>query len=187
MEFLYILEKLRMPGLNEFMLLITQFGEETAFLAAALIVFWCVDKYRGYYLMLVGFIGTIANQFLKIACRVPRPWVLDENFTVLEQAKEAAGGYSFPSGHSQNAVGIFGGLAHTASNPWVKGIGIAIAVLVPLSRMYVGVHTPADVLAGTAAGMQVILIPDCVPANEQTTALSWKVLDSIAELPEVLG
>ena len=46
--------------------------------------------------------------------------------------------------------------------------------------------TPADVLAGTAAGMQVILIPDCVPANEQTTALSWKILDSISQLPEVL-
>ena len=47
--------------------------------------------------------------------------------------------------------------------------------------------TPADVLAGTAAGMQVILIPDCVPANEQTTALSWKILDSISQLPEALG
>ena len=47
--------------------------------------------------------------------------------------------------------------------------------------------TPADVLAGTAAGMQVILIPDCVPANEQTAALSWKILDSISQLPEVLG
>ena len=46
--------------------------------------------------------------------------------------------------------------------------------------------TPADVLAGTAAGMQVILIPDCVPANAQTTALSWKILDSISQLPEVL-
>ena len=47
--------------------------------------------------------------------------------------------------------------------------------------------TPADVLAGTAAGMQVILIPDCVPASEQTTALSWKILDSISQLPEALG
>ena len=47
--------------------------------------------------------------------------------------------------------------------------------------------TPADVLAGTAAGMQVVLIPDCVPANEQTTALSWKILDSISQLPEVLS
>ena len=42
MSFLYLLEKIRMPVLNEFMLLITKLGEETAFLVAALIVFWCV-------------------------------------------------------------------------------------------------------------------------------------------------
>ena len=47
MGFLRILENIRVPGLNEFMLLITQLGEETAFLVAALIMFWCFDKYRG--------------------------------------------------------------------------------------------------------------------------------------------
>ena len=156
MEFLYFLESIRMPGLNEFMLLITRLGEETAFLAAALLVFWCVDKRRGYYLMLVGFIGTMANQFLKLLCRVPRPWVLDENFTILEQAREAAAGYSFPSGHSQNAVGTFGSIAYTAQNKWAKWLCIAAAVLVPLSRMYLGVHTPADVLVGS--GMALALV-----------------------------
>lgn len=156
MEVLYLLERIRVPVLNEFMLAVTKFGEETAFLVAALIVFWCVDKYKGYYLMAVGFIGTMANQVLKLACRVPRPWVLDENFTILEQAREEAAGYSFPSGHSQSAVGTFGGIAHTTKNRWVKGICIAIAVLVPISRMYVGVHTPADVLVGS--GMAIILV-----------------------------
>lgn len=156
MEFLYLLEKVRMPGLNECMLLITQLGAETAFLVAALIVFWCVDKRKGYYVMAVGFIGTMANQFLKLACRVPRPWVLDENFTILEQAREAASGYSFPSGHSQSAVGTFGAIAHTTGNKWMKGICIAAAVLVPFSRMYIGVHTPADVLVGS--GMALVLV-----------------------------
>ena len=156
MQFLYLLEKIRMPILNEFMLLITHFGEETAFLVAALIVFWCVDKYKGYYMMLVGFAGTIINQFLKLACRVPRPWVKDPNFTILEQAREEATGFSFPSGHSQNAVGIFGAIAHTAVTPWIKAVAIAIAVLVPLSRLYVGVHTPADVLAGSAIALALV-------------------------------
>ena len=156
MEFLYFLESIRVPGLNEFMLLVTKLGEETAFLVAALIVFWCVDKGHGYYVMTVGFLGTMANQFLKLWFRVPRPWVLDENFTILESAREAAAGYSFPSGHSQSAVGTFGAIANTAKNKWVKGICIAVCVLVPLSRMYIGVHTPSDVLVG--AGMACALV-----------------------------
>ena len=156
MEFLYLLESIRIPGLNEFMLLVTRLGEETAFLVAALIVFWCVDKRHGYYLMTVGFIGTMANQFMKLWFRVPRPWVLDENFTILEQAREAASGYSFPSGHSQSGVGTFGAVAATAKTKWVKWVCIAICVLVPLSRMYIGVHTPSDVLVG--AGMALILV-----------------------------
>lgn len=158
MELLYLLEKVRMPGLNEFMLGITELGGETAFLVMALIIFWCVNKRGGYYVMIVGFIGTILNQFLKLACRIPRPWVLDQNFTILEQAREEATGYSFPSGHSQNAVGTFGSLACITKNRWVKWVSIAIAVLVPLSRMYVGVHTPADVLVGGGMALALVLL-----------------------------
>lgn len=150
MEFLYLLEKIRVPVLNEFFLAITTLGEETPFLALALIFFWCVDKRRGYYLMSVGFAGTIASQAMKIACRIPRPWVLDPNFTILEQAREAASGYSFPSGHTQTAVGTFGAIGTTAKKKWFTILCYIIAALVGLSRMYVGVHTPADVLVGAS-------------------------------------
>lgn len=156
MNFLYFLENLRVPVVNEFMLAITYFGDEIAFLVAALILFWCVDKRKGYYILAVGFIGTMANQFMKLWFRIPRPWVLDENFTILEQAREAASGYSFPSGHSQSAVGTFGGIAATMKNKIVRVVAIVIAVLVPFSRMYIGVHTPLDVLV--AAAMAVVLI-----------------------------
>jgi membrane-associated phospholipid phosphatase len=156
MEFLYFLEDIRFPGLNELMLGVTYFGDEIAFLVIALVLFWCVDKRMGYYVMSVGFFGTLANQFLKITCRIPRPWVLDENFTILEQAREAATGYSFPSGHTQNSVGTFGSIALTVKDKWIRGLCIALTVLVPLSRMYIGVHTPADVLV--AAAMAVVLM-----------------------------
>ena len=156
MEILYLLETLRMPWLTKLMLLVTQFGEETAFLVTALVVFWCVDKKKGYFLMSVGFVTTMLNQMLKLICRIPRPWVLDGEFTIVEEARAAATGYSFPSGHSQSVVGTFGGLAGVTRNKWVRGIAIAIAVLVPLSRMYLGVHTPADVLVGS--GISLFLI-----------------------------
>ncbi len=156
MDFLYLLEKIRLPGLNELMLLITHLGEETAFLAIGIIVFWCIDKYQGYYLMGVGLFGNMANQFLKILCRVPRPWVRDPNFHALEEAIPEAGGYSFPSGHSQTAVGTFGCIAATRKNKILRGLCIAFMILVPFSRMYVGVHTPADVLVGSAMALVMV-------------------------------
>ena len=156
MQFLYFLESIRIPGLNEFMLGITYFGDEIAFLVTALILFWCVDKRQGYYILSVGFLGTIANQFMKLWFRIPRPWVQDPNFTILEQAREAATGYSFPSGHTQSSVGTFGGIARTTKNKWVRIAAIVIAVLTPFSRMYIGVHTPLDVLV--AAAMALVLI-----------------------------
>ena len=156
MDFLYLLEKIRLPGLNELMLLITHLGEETAFLAIGIIVFWCIDKYQGYYLMGVGLFGNMANQFLKILCRVPRPWVRDPNFHALEEAIPEASGYSFPSGHSQTAVGTFGCIAATQKNKIVRTVCFAFMILVPFSRMYVGVHTPADVLVGSAMALVMV-------------------------------
>ena len=156
MEFLYLLEKIRLPGLNELMLAVTELGGELPFLVAALIVFWCVDKRQGYYVLSVGFLGTLTNQFMKLWFRIPRPWVLDPEFTILEQAREAATGYSFPSGHTQNSVGTFGALAVANKNKWLRGICFALVVLVPFSRMYVGVHTPADVLV--AAAMAIVFL-----------------------------
>lgn len=156
MNFLYFLEKIRLPGLNEFMLTITHFGSEIAFLVVALVLFWCISKRMAYYILSVGFIGTISNQFLKLFCRVPRPWVLDPEFTILEQARAGASGYSFPSGHTQSAVGTFGAIAYVEKKPAIRWVCIALAILVPFSRMYVGVHTPWDVL--TAAAIALVLV-----------------------------
>ena len=157
MSFLYMLERIRIPVLNELMLAVTTLGEETAFLVIALIIFWCVDKKKGYYVMAVGFAGTILNQILKLACRVPRPWVLDPNFSILEQAREAAAGYSFPSGHTQCAVGTFGSIAAFTEKKALRLTCVILAVLVGFSRMYVGVHTPADVLTAAACALLLII------------------------------
>lgn len=156
MEFLYCLENMRVPFLNEFMLTVTYLGDEIAFLVVALVLFWCVDKRLGYYILSVGFLGTITNQFMKLWFRVPRPWVLDENFTILEQAREGASGYSFPSGHTQSSVGVFGAIAYITRNKLLRWLCLAVVILVPFSRMYIGVHTPLDVCV--AAAMAAFLI-----------------------------
>lgn len=158
MELLYFFEKIRLPGLNELMLAVTTLGEETAFLVIALVLFWCVNKYQGYYILSVGFVGTIANQFMKLWFRIPRPWVLDENFTILEQARDAATGYSFPSGHTQSAVGTFGGVALSTKNKAVRIAAVILAVLVPVSRMYIGVHTPLDVGVSVVLALALVFL-----------------------------
>ena len=182
LELLYFFEKIRVPVLNEFMLLITKFGEETAFLVLALVVFWCIDKRKGYFILSVGFIGTITSQFMKLMCRVPRPWVQDKNFTILEEAREAASGYSFPSGHSQSAVGTFGSLASFAKNKWIKWVAITIAVLVPVSRMYIGVHTPWDVLVGSLVSVALIfaLKPIVFSENKKCLPILLFVMTALA-------
>lgn len=158
MKFLYMLESIRIPVLNEFMLLITHLGEETAFLVIALVMFWCIDKRRGYYILSVGFVGTILNQFMKMCFQIPRPFEADPNFHCLPAAEPEATGFSFPSGHTQSSVGTFGALAHTQKEKWLKIVFISIAVLVPFSRMYVGVHTPKDVLVAAAIAVSLIFL-----------------------------
>lgn len=158
MEFLYLLEQLRTPWLDRLMFLFTQLGDEIGFLGVALVLFWCVDKRQGYYLMSVGFFGTLSSQFLKIACRIPRPWVLDPEFTIVESARAGAGGYSFPSGHSQNAVATFGSVAVCNRQRWLRICCIALCVIVPFSRMYLGVHTPKDVAVGVGLALALLAI-----------------------------
>ena len=145
MAFLYWLEGLRSPVLDAVMQFFTYFGEELVFTVLALVIFWCVDKREGYYLLFVGFVGTILNQFLKLLCRIPRPWVRDPSFPIVESARGSATGYSFPSGHTQNVVGTLGGLARWNKNRALRIVCIAVAALTSLSRMYLGVHTPLDV------------------------------------------
>ena len=145
MDILYALEKIRTPFWNGVMSAVTQLGGEVIFIVAAVVGFWCVSKWEGYYLMTIAFCGTVLNQFLKLICRVPRPWVRDPNFTIVESARAEATGYSFPSGHTQNAIGLFGGMARWGGRRWVR-IGLtALALVIAFSRMYLGVHTPADV------------------------------------------
>ena len=176
MELLYWLESIRTPFGDTFFSLITHFGEETLFIIAGLLFFWCIDKMEGYFLLSVGLSGTVINQFLKLWFRIPRPWVKDPNFTIVESARAEATGYSFPSGHTQSSVGIFGGLARWNKTLWLRGISIALCVLVPLSRLYLGVHTPLDV--GVSIVIALALVFGLYPLirNAQNSSKTMRLL-----------
>ena len=161
MSWLYALETLRhaAPWLAAIFSFITYLGGEAVFFAVGLFLLWCVDKREGFYVLSVSFVGTVVNQTVKILCRVPRPWVRDPNFTIWEGARSEATGYSFPSGHSQNAVGVFGAI--TLWNRKKRAVLIVfpiLAVLVLFSRMFLGVHTPADVFVGAGTALLLIFL-----------------------------
>ncbi len=182
MEFLYFLEKLRNPVLDFLMQTLTHLGEETVFMAVAMFFLWCVDKMKGYYLLTIGFLGAQINQLLKVTFRVPRPWVKDPNFTVVESAVPEATGYSFPSGHTQSGVGTFGGLARWTHRRWLRWICIAICFIVPFTRMYLGVHTPADVCVSILIASALIfgLYPIIHKAGEHPKGMQFLLLAMLA-------
>lgn len=158
MELLYALESIRTPFLDKLMGLVTNLGGEAVFIVAAIVVFWCLSKSCGYYMMTVGFAGTIINQFLKLWFRIPRPWVKDPNFTIVESARAEATGYSFPSGHTQNAFAVFGAPARFFKNTALRIIFILLIALTAFSRMYVGVHTPLDVGVSLIVGTILVFV-----------------------------
>lgn len=158
MEFLRFLESIRTPFGDAFFSAVTHMGEETIFILVGLLFFWCIDKKKGYFILSVGFMGTLINQFLKLWFRIPRPWVKDPDFTIVESARAEATGYSFPSGHTQTSVGMYGGIARVSKNIWIRIACIALCVLVPLSRLYLGVHTPADVGVSIAVALVLIFV-----------------------------
>lgn len=155
MEFLYWLASIRNPIFDGIMQVVTEFGSEMLFIVLGMFMLWCMDKKQGYFILMTGFFGVYANQFLKITCRIPRPWVIDPDFAIVESARAEATGYSFPSGHTQTAVGSYLGLSLCRKEIWVRILCLSLCVLVPISRMYLGVHTPLDV--GVAALMAVVL------------------------------
>ena len=150
------LEAIRTPFLDLFFGAVTYLGHELLYMIAGIVVFWCISKKWGYYLLCVGGLGTLISQFAKIACRIPRPWVKYPGFTIVENARAAATGYSFPSGHVSGIVGTAGCWWRITTNRWLRAICIFVILLVSFSRLYLGVHYPSDVIFSLVVGALLV-------------------------------
>ena len=168
MPFLYFLESIRNPIFDWIFATVTHIGEETFFLAFAIIFFWCVNKREGYFILITGLVGTVVNQVAKLIFRIPRPWVLDPEFNIIESARAEATGYSFPSGHTQNVAGTFGAIAAFEPKKWKTAVCVTIIALVGFSRMYLGVHTPLDVVVSLLVALGIILLLRPVFASDES-------------------
>lgn len=181
MPFLYFLESIRNPVLDWIFDTITHLGEETFFLVIAIFFFWCVNKREGYFILITGLVGTLVNQVAKLLFRIPRPWDLDPNFKIIESARAEATGYSFPSGHTQNIAGTYGAICAYKPSKWKTAICVTIITLVAFSRMYLGVHTPLDVIVSlvVALGLILLLRPVFTSEDNFKKFMPWVIVASV--------
>lgn len=179
MSLLYWLAELRTAAGDAFFLTVTNLGDEIAAILILLIVFWCINKRAGYFMVYSTVFGMLTNQFLKSLFEIPRPWIRDPNFRAVEAAKESAGGYSFPSGHTATAVAVYGSAALYFKKNWVRILCVIIIAVVALSRMYLGVHTPADVGVSLIIGIVMIFALQKALESAERSERSFWILQAV--------
>ncbi len=140
-----------------FMMKMSFIGEMSTVLIFIAIIYWCVSKEYGRY-FLMGWTGCrVVNGLLKVTACAYRPWIRDARIIPHTEAMETATGYSFPSGHSTNAGALYGGGAIRRELPGILRITLGLtAVLIAVSRNFLGVHTPQDIWVGLGAGVLVM-------------------------------
>ena len=150
LEITKIIQLMRNPVTDWVFYFLTQLGDQYAFIVLAVILYWVYDKKYAHKFAFTYMFSALINTGVKEIFKRPRPYIAyPEEVSVEPHWK--TDGYSFPSGHAQ-ASGVLGYLAYDLSKrmkrPFIWKIGIALMILVPLSRIYLGQHYLSDVIVG---------------------------------------
>ena len=136
--------------LDRIMLGFTQIGNGIAALGIALVLFLAGDRLLAYELILGTLTLWLVVELVKILVHRSRPFI---RLTQARIVGYRARGRSFPSGHTSQAFFMATLMAqHFHPSVWVAFLLYAAALLVGITRMYVGAHYPRDVLAGAILG-----------------------------------
>ena len=148
---------------------LSAFGEQMLLVAIMGFLYWGLNKEFGKYIGLNVLMANVWNPMIKNLVMRLRPYfVPGYNVRLLRLIDEsadpmdvAAQGYSFPSGHSANAVTAYGSLAaHEKKRKVLWALAIVLPLLVGFSRVFVGAHYPTDVLCGWLLGIVIVaLVP----------------------------
>lgn len=143
---------------------ISAFGEELACVAVIGFLYWCYDKRFGRFVGLNVLIGIVLNPMIKNVFVRRRPYFDSLEIKCLKPVDKsadiyniAAQEYSFPSGHSVNAVAVYGSAAVFGKKKYLAVIAVVLSLLIGVSRFCLGVHYPTDVLAGWLLGLVIII------------------------------
>lgn len=153
LDYLIFLQGLRNDWGGEGLFMLVSSLPKSALTAAIpAILFWCFNKQAGIFILFNATCGRVINELLKGTLCVYRPWFKESGLVPSAAAMAEASEYSFPSGHTQFATAIYGGLAffYRKKFPWLIIPCAAIILAVAFSRNYLGVHTPQDVLVAMA-------------------------------------
>ncbi|WP_099466897.1 phosphatase PAP2 family protein [Konateibacter massiliensis] len=158
MEFLRLLAEYRTPWLTSFFSAFTVLGEEVFAISIICLLYWCYDKKLAKKICIAYFASGLTVQALKLTFCIPRPWVIDPSFQPVDTKIASATGYSFPSGHTQSSSALFGSCALLSKKIWLRIIPLFLMTGVAFSRMYLGYHTPKDVLTAMFLSLFIVLL-----------------------------
>lgn len=155
---LQALEKIRCPFLDVFFGIFTALGEEMIIAAIIAVVYICFSKRIGEQALVTVLTASCVTAAVKSGVRRLRPYeagAVDRVHidNVLVSTADLDPDMSFPSGHATATGGFFSALAIRIRKPLAVVLCSLFVLLVMLSRLYLGVHYPTDVLAGLAVGV----------------------------------
>jgi len=140
------------PQLDAFFAAFTFLGDEEFYLLALPLIYWSISRAVGVRLMVVFLVSGLVNQVAKHLAAQPRPFEYDQRVAEIVEAE----GFGLPSGHTQSAVVVWGFLGSVVRRRWFWVLAGLLIVLTPMSRVYLGVHFPTDVLGGYLLGAAVL-------------------------------
>lgn len=155
LDILRAIQSIGNPFLDVLFQLITILGEQTIIVVIMVSIYWSYDKVLGEYIVYSSLTGVLVNNSIKDIFKMQRP-IGEDGIRSLRV--ETATGYSFPSGHTQQATTFYGSLFMYTKKKWLYILSIIVITLVGFSRMYLGVHYPKDVLFGVIFGVLTIII-----------------------------
>lgn len=151
-DILHWFQSLRTPVLDQVMMLITNLHSETVYILLLPLIFWLVDKKAARHMAAIFALGLWANGVLKDLFHTERPFLSHPELNPPAGAVETATGGAFPSGHSMNPLMFWGLAAWYLRRPWFSWLAGVAIFLIGISRLYLGVHWPLDILGGWVFG-----------------------------------
>ncbi len=134
---------------------ITYLGSEYFYLAALCLLYWCVDV-RGTLRLFVVFLSSVyLSGAVKEIVAAPRPFQAYPEL-IRPRFVETAPDPSFPSAHAMDAVVFWGYLGMVLRRRWLYIVAVVVVLLIALSRLYLGLHWPLDVLGGLVLGLLLL-------------------------------